>query len=333
MGGDHAPLALIEGANQALALYPEYNFLLFGNEEIIRPILSNYPLLKARSELIHTDKAILTEDKPSAALRRGRESSMWQAIDAVHTKHAAAIVSAGNTGALMAISKLTLKTLPQIDRPAIAGILPTLTGKAVMLDLGANAECTANNLYQFAVMGDAFAKVLLNLESPSIGLLNIGSEDAKGNEIIRAAHLLLKESAIPLNYHGYIEGHNIAEGKADVIVADGFSGNVALKTAEGTAKVCKEYFKRAFNSSLLAKLGFLLAKPTLKKVSDKLDSRLYNGAMLLGLNGIVVKSHGSADKLAFCNAISVAIETAQHNINDKISKEILASQGLAATTA
>jgi len=330
MGGDNAPLSVLEGADLILATYPNVSFLIYGNEDILLPMLNKLSRLKKSSKIIHTDKVIAADEKPSSALRKGKDSSMSLAIEAVKEKRAAAVVSAGNTGALMVTAKLALRTLPDIHRPAIAGLMPTIKNKVVMLDLGANAECTAENLFQFAIMGDAFAKVILDIETPSIGLLNIGSEDVKGNDIVRLASTMLRECQYPLNFIGYIEGNDIAEGTCDVVVCDGFSGNIALKTIEGTAKFCKEVMRSAYNSSIIAKIGYLLSSCAIKKATQKLDHRNYNGAMFLGLNGIVVKSHGSADALGFANAIKIAVELAAHDINERIIKELESSQKLAA---
>ncbi len=328
MGGDQAPLSVIRGACHQATINASNNievkFLFYGDEKQITTLIAQYEDPKARLnyQIIHCDKVISSDEKPSTALRQGKNSSMWLAIEAVSNKQADAVVSSGNTGALMAISRIVLRSLNDIHRPAIAALIPSIKGDVAMLDLGANSECSAENLFEFAIMGDAFAKVLLKLKNPKIGLLNIGSEDVKGNDVIRLASNLIKESATSLNFIGFVEGNQIAEGTADVVVADGFSGNIALKTIEGTAKFCKHVMKTSFESSFLAKLGYLLARSSIKKTSEKLDPRLYNGAMFLGLNGIVVKSHGSSDHIGFANAISVATELAKNNINDKINKEM-----------
>ena len=322
MGGDNAPGSVLRGAEMALIRHPGIRFLLFGNRYILEPLLAGIPLLKASSSIVHTEVVIAGDDKPSHAVRRGRDSSMWLAIDSVKEGQSCAIVSAGNTGALMAMSKLILRTLPGISRPAIAALFPTLRGECVMLDLGANVESSAEDLYRFAIMGDAFARAVLGLSRPRIGLLNVGSEDLKGREEVRAAARLLKSSTADLNFHGFIEGNDIAEGTVDVVVTDGFTGNVALKTAEGTARLIRTYLKDAFKSSPIAQAGGLLAMGALKAVKDKLDDRKRNGAMFLGLNGIAVKSHGGADAYSFCNAISVAVELVAHHINTRITEEI-----------
>lgn len=322
MGGDHAPACVLRGAEMALIRHPGIRFLLFGNRHILEPLLAAIPVLKSACEIMHTEGVIAGDDKPSQAVRRGRDSSMWLAIESVKESKACAIVSAGNTGALMAMSKLILRTLPGISRPAIAALFPSLRGECVMLDLGANVESDENDLYRFAIMGDAFARAVLGLSRPRIGLLNVGSEDLKGRDEVKAAAELLKNSGLDLNFHGFVEGNDIAEGTVDVIVTDGFTGNIALKTAEGAARLIRTYLKNAFASSPIAQVGGLLAIGALKAVKDKLDDRKRNGAMFLGLNGIAVKSHGGADAFSFCNAISVAVELVTHHINQRISEEL-----------
>lgn len=334
MGGDHAPSSVLMGAEEALIRHPGLKFLLFGNRELMDPIIARLPRLKSACEIVHTESAIGGDDKPSQAVRRGRQSSMWLAIEAVENGRACAVVSAGNTGALMAMSKLILRTLPGISRPAIAALFPTLRGECVMLDLGANVESDAQDLYRFAIMGDAFARAVLGLNRPRIGLLNIGAEELKGRDEIKEAAALLKASPLNLNFCGFVEGNGIALGHADVIVSDGFSGNIALKTAEGVARLIRTYMKDAFMSSPVAKLAGLLAMGAMKSVRDKLDDRKRNGAMFLGLNGICVKSHGGADAYSFCNAISVAVELVAHHINTRIIQEItLAAQSSLALDA
>ncbi len=322
MGGDHAPACVLRGAEMALIRHPGIKFLLFGNRYILEPLLAQIALLKNNCEIVHTEEVVASDDKPSHAVRRGRKSSMWLAIESVKEGRSCAIVSAGNTGALMAMSKLILRTLPGISRPAICALFPTLRGECVMLDLGANVESDAQDLFRFAVMGDAFARAVLGLSKPKIGLLNVGSEELKGHDEVKGAMELLKNSTRDLNFHGFIEGNDIAMGTVDVVVTDGFTGNVALKTAEGAARLIRTYLKEAFNSSPVAKLGGLLATGALGIVKDKLDDRKRNGAMFLGLNGIAVKSHGGADAFSFCNAVSVAVELVAHDINTRIMQEI-----------
>jgi len=322
MGGDNAPASVLHGAEMALIRHPGVKFLIFGNEPQLAPIINSIPALKAASHIVHTEHKIAGDDKPSHAVRRGRNSSMWMAIESVKDGRACAIVSGGNTGALMAMSKIILRTLPGVSRPAIAGLLPTRRGECVMLDLGANVEACAQDLYRFAVMGDAFARAVLGLSKPRIGLLNVGSEDLKGHDEVKEASELLKNSAIELNFHGFIEGNDITAGTVDVVVTDGFTGNIALKTAEGVARLLRNYLKDAFNSSPVAQLGGLLAYGALAGVKDKIDDRKRNGAMFLGLNGIAVKSHGGADAFSFCNAVSVAVELVAHHINTRIMQEL-----------
>lgn len=322
MGGDNAPACVLRGAAMALVRHPGIRFILYGNRYILEPMLADMPRLKAASEIAHTEIVIAGDDKPSHAVRRGRNSSMWMSIESVRDNHTCAVVSAGNTGALMAMSKLILRTLPGISRPAIAALFPTLRGECVILDLGANVESDAKDLYRFAIMGDAFARAVLGLSRPRIGLLNIGSEELKGRDEIKEAYQIIKDSGDMLNFHGFVEGNDIGEGTVDVVVTDGFSGNVALKTAEGAARLISTYLKNAFNSSPLSRLGAFLAFGALKVVKDKLDDRKRNGAMFLGLNGIAVKSHGGADAYSFCNAISVAVELVVHDINTRIIQEI-----------
>ncbi len=278
MGGDHAPAIVLRGADIALMRHPGVRFLLFGDDDT----------------------------KPSQALRAARRSSMRLAIEAVAEGRADGVVSAGNTGALMAIAKFVLKTLPGIDRPAIATFFPTRRGESVILDLGANIECDAENLVQFALMGDAFARTVLGLVQPTVGLLNVGSEDLKGNDAVRAAGAQLRGGMTPIRFHGFVEGDDIAAGTVDVIVTDGFTGNVALKTAEGIAKLFSESLRASFRHSVLARIGYVFARGALKKLAARLDPRRYNGAMFLGLGGIAVKSHGSTDAFGFANAIGVA---------------------------
>ncbi len=330
MGGDQAPQMVVRGASLARKRLPHVDYILFGDEQRITPLLRRLPKLRAHCRVEHTDQVVPDEMKPSVALRGARRSSMRLAIDAVAEGKAGGVVSAGNTGALMALAKFVLRTLPGIDRPAIASFFPTMKGETVMLDLGANVDCDANNLVQFAVMGDVFARTILGLEQPSIGLLNVGSEDMKGHEEVRAAAALLRNSNQPLRFHGFVEGDDITAGTVDVVVTDGFTGNVAVKTAEGTVKLYSEFIRGAFRASLLARIGYLFARGALAKVRARTDPRRYNGAMFVGLNGIVVKSHGGTDAIGFANAIEVAADMALNRFNDRIRDEL---SRLAAATA
>lgn len=322
MGGDKAPRSVIKGAKLALIRYPELYFVIYGRQEEINKYLKKYKKLQERCEVIHTDDVVSNEEKPSVALRQGKKSSMALAIEAVKEKKVDVAVSAGNTGALMAMSKIALRTLPGIDRPAICSLFPTRKGQCAMLDLGANPECSAENLFQFAVMGEAYAKAVMGKEKASIGLLNIGSEAGKGIDSVRRAADLLESTQLDLNFHGFVEGDDIAMGTVDVVVADGFSGNIALKTAEGAGRLCAEYLKKGLGSSIFAKIGALLAKPALKSIFKKIDPRSHNGGMFIGLGGIVVKSHGGTDHVGFANAIEVARSLVKNNINDQIINEM-----------
>jgi glycerol-3-phosphate acyltransferase PlsX len=322
MGGDAAPDVVVKGAAVARERFPNIHFLLFGVESRIGPLLDTQPTLAGCATIKHTDNFITGDAKPSTALRSGRNSSMRLALDAVAAGEAHYMVSAGNTGALMAMAKFALKTLPGIDRPAIASFFPTRRGESVMLDLGANVECDAENLVQFALMGEVFARTALGLARPSVALLNIGSEELKGNDAVRGAAMRLRAAGCPINFHGYVEGDDIGAGTVDVVVTDGFTGNVALKTAEGTAKLFIEFVRAVFQNSLMAKIGYLFARPALQKLRERLDVRRYNGAVFLGLDGIAVKSHGGTDAFGFANAIGVGADMCINGFLDKIRDEI-----------
>lgn len=323
MGGDHAPKSTIEAAHLVLEdkAYKDVYFKIFGNKHKIIPLLKQYPNLINASELIHTEEVVSSEEVPSNAIRNCKKSSMQLAINAVKEQRAQAIVSAGNTGALMAMSTITLRTLPQIHRPAIITFLPTTKGRVAVLDLGANIESDANNLYQFAIMGEVFVRILEKNKSPSIGLLNIGSEETKGKDSVKLAYSMLNKTS-NLNFKGYVEGNDVALGEVDVVVTDGFTGNVLLKSIAGYAKVYIHFMRKAFTSSWISKLHYLISKPTLNKLSVSLDNRSYNGAMLIGLNGVVVKSHGSMDGVGIANAIKTAYNLSKNNVNEQISETL-----------
>ena len=321
MGGDKAPLCVVEGAELALKRTPGIHFLIYGDQEVLAPLLDEHPKLKANCTLHHTEESVASDAKPSVALRQGTNSSMRLAIDAVKNGEATGVVSAGNTGALMAMAKMVLKTLPNITRPAICSVLPTLRNPCVMLDAGANIDCDARNLCQFAVMGDAFARTVFGVTSPSIGLLNVGKEEIKGHDELKTAYQILHD-AENLNFQGYVEGTDIGRGRADVVVTDGFTGNITLKTLEGTAHFITTSLKRAFKGSWMGKLGYMIASPALAPFRKKMDPRQHNGGVFIGLNGITVKSHGNADGLAFANAIHIAYELAVHDVNGKITEEL-----------
>jgi glycerol-3-phosphate acyltransferase PlsX len=307
MGGDHGPGVVVAGAELALSRNPDSEFLLFGNSSQIAPLLDARPALKARSRLTHSEVAVRMEDKPSQALRYGRwKSSMWLSIDAVKKGDADMVVSAGNTGALMAMSKFNLKTLPGIDRPAIAALWPTLRGESIVLDVGASIGADADHLVDLALMGAATARILFGLPRPTVGLLNIGVEEAKGLEQVREAGRILREEAFAdLDYQGFVEGDDIGRGKVDVVVTEGFAGNIALKTAEGTARQIGEYLKGAISRSLSARIGYLFARSAFRQLRERMDPRRANGGVFLGLNGIVIKSHGGTDAEGFAAAIEL----------------------------
>jgi phosphate acyltransferase len=331
MGGDVGASVVIPGAAIALKRHPDTEFLLYGDSKLIDEQLAEYPALKAASRVFHTDVTVSMHDKPSQALRRGRKtSSMWLAIDAVKKHEAHVAVSAGNTGALMAMARFNLRTMPGIDRPALAGVWPTARGESVVLDLGATIGGDAHHLVALAVMGSAMASVLFNRERPTVGLLNIGSEEIKGHEEIREAAELLRASQ--LNYIGFIEGDGIGQGAADVIVSEGFSGNIALKAAEGTARQMADFLRTAMASSWQSKIGYLFARKAFKALRDKLDPNKSNGGLLLGLKGVVVKSHGGINAEGFAYAVDVGYEMVRCDLLTKIN-QMLNSDGTALAQA
>jgi glycerol-3-phosphate acyltransferase PlsX len=321
MGGDDAPGKVIAGAALAVRKNPNLVFHLYGDEPQLKPLIAQHPVLASISHIHHTPDAISGNMKPSTALRQGRTSSMRLAIDSVKEGTTQAVVSAGNTGALMVMSKFVLGLLPGIDRPAITATMPTVNASCVMLDLGANLECSPENLVQFAIMGALIAKIELGIAEPRVGLLNIGTEEMKGHDEIRAAASILRETPIPGKFIGYVEADEVPFGRVDVIVTDGFTGNIALKTAEGTAKLAASIVRQALQTSWLARIGALLASGAFARSRHRLDPRNYNGAMLAGLRGISVKSHGSADPRAFANAILVAAQLVEGGLNNRIREE------------
>jgi glycerol-3-phosphate acyltransferase PlsX len=324
MGGDTGPAVMIAGAALAYQRRDDLRFLLFGDAEAIQAELVKHGGLAAVSEIVHCDDVISGDDKPSQAIRRAKTSSMGRTVAAVKDGDAQAAVSGGNTGAMMAMSKLALRTMPGIDRPALAALLPTLgANDLVMLDLGANTECDANNLVQFAVMGAAYARVVLELERPRVQLLNIGTEELKGTEELRAAAAILRGSThLHLSFDGFIEGDKLSRGEVDVIVTDGFSGNIALKSLEGTARFVTDLLKRAFSSSIRSKIGFLISRPATELLRHHLDPDNHNGAVFLGLNGLVVKSHGGASDKGVANAIRVAARMVREDLTRKIADDL-----------
>jgi phosphate acyltransferase len=328
MGGDHGPTVIVPGADVSLAHHPDSEFLLFGNRTAVAPLLESRPALKAATRLVHTEVAVKMGDKPSQALRYGRwKSSMWLAIDAVKKGQADVAVSAGNTGALMAMSRFHLKMLSGIDRPAIAALWPNVRGESVVLDVGASIGADAEHLVDLAVMGAAMARVLFGVERPGVGLLNVGVEEVKGLEAVREAGRILREEELPdLDYFGFVEGDDIGKGKVDVIVTEGFAGNIALKTAEGTARQIGEYLKDAMNSSLSARIGYLFARSAFRRFRERMDPRKSNGGVFLGLNGIVIKSHGGTDAEGVAAAIDLGYDMVRHDLLAKIGRSLARPQ-------
>lgn len=323
MGGDLAPRMVLRGANIARKRDPNIDFVFYGREAELTPHLDKLKRLRPYAHVVHCDDVVSDSAKPSVALRSGRDSSMRRAVEAVRDGHAHACISAGNTGALMAISKVLLKTLPAIDRPAIASFFPTLRGESVMLDLGANVQCDARNLVDFAVMGNVFARSILGVVDPVTGLINIGAEEKKGHETLWRARETLEQIPLPGRFHGFIEGDDISKGTVDVVVTDGFTGNVALKASEGTAKLVSVYLQRTFRSSVFAQIGYLFARRAMHKLRKRTDPRRYNGAIFLGLNGITVKSHGGTDALGFANALGLAGDMARQNFLEETRSELV----------
>jgi phosphate acyltransferase len=332
MGGDAGPDMVIPGAALSATRHPGYHYLLFGDRVKIAPLLERHPALKAVSEIRHTEVSVAMDAKPSQALRQGRgKSSMWQAIDAVKSGEAHTAISAGNTGALMAMARFILKTLPGIQRPAIAVIWPNTRSESVVLDVGATIGADANQLVEFAVMGEAMARCMFGLERPTVGLLNVGVEEIKGQEQVKEAGRLLRELDLPIEYAGFVEGDDISKGTVDVVVTEGFTGNIALKTAEGTAKQIAAFLKQSLSRTLVSKIGALLASGAFKALRDRLDPRKHNGGVFLGLNGVVVKSHGGTDALGFATAIDVAIEMVRNDLVKKIETDVVRVNWLLAT--
>ena len=324
MGGDHGAAVVVPGAELSLSRHPGIEFLLFGDRAVVEPLLEARPRLKAAAQLVHTDVSVKMHDKPSQALRKGRwKSSMWLAIDAVRKGEADAAISAGNTGALMAMAKFNLRTMARIERPAIAALWPTLRGESIVLDLGASIGADFGHLVDLAAMGGAMARVVFGLERPTVGLLNIGVEEAKGLEEVREAGRILREGHWPqIEYAGFVEGDDIGKGTVDVVVTEGFAGNIALKAAEGTARQLSEILKREMRRTLATRLGYLLARGAFRALSDKMDPRKSNGGVFLGLNGIVIKSHGGTDAEGFAYAVDLGYDMVRHDLLAKIGQTL-----------
>ncbi|NVK33047.1 MAG: phosphate acyltransferase PlsX [Rhodobacteraceae bacterium] len=325
MGGDHGAEVVLPGAEIALVRHPNIRYSLFGDEAVVKPLLENYPRVRDASTFHHCEVSVAMDAKPSQALRQGRwKSSMWQSIEAVKKGDADVAVSAGNTGALMAMSKFCLRTMANIERPAIAAIWPTAKGESIVLDVGATIGADAQQLIDFAILGGAMARALFSVDKPSVGLLNIGVEEVKGLEEVRTAGRLLKERPVKsIKYAGYVEGDDIGLGTVDVVVTEGFAGNIALKTAEGTAKQIAGYLRSAMSRSLLSRLGYILAKGAFDLLREKLDPRKVNGGVFLGLNGIVIKSHGGTDDEGYAAAIDLAYDMVRNGLTDKIADDLV----------
>ncbi len=325
MGGDEGVRVMIEGAAIARRRHDRFKFLLVGDEERIKQALEQHPNLRGASEILHAPDTVSGDEKPTQALRRAKTTSMGLTINAVKQGDAGAAVSAGNTGALMAMAKLALRTMPGIDRPALSGLLPTLgETDLVMLDLGANTDCDARNLVQFAIMGAAYARIVNNLQSPRVRLLNIGSEESKGTDTLRDAATQLKALAddLAMSFDGFTEADKLSRGDVDVVVTDGFSGNIALKSMEGAARFVADLLRRSFSSSLRSKFGFLISRPATELLKHHLDPNNHNGAVFLGLNGIVVKSHGSASAIGVANAVAVTARLLEENLTERIQADL-----------
>lgn len=335
MGGDHGPKVVVPGAAIALERRPDSKFVMFGDEKLVVPLLEQHPKLKAVTTFHHTDVSVKMEDKPSQALRAGRyKSSMWKAIEATKTGEASVTVSAGNTGALMAMSKFCLKSMAHIERPAIAAIWPTVRGESVVLDVGATIGADAAHLYDLAIMGAAMAQIVFDLKRPTVGLLNVGVEEIKGLDAVKEAGRMLREANLPhLDYRGFVEGDDLGKGTVDVVVTEGFTGNIALKTAEGTAKQIAEYLRAAMGRSLMSRIGYLFAKGAFAALKEKMDPRKVNGGVFLGLDGVVIKSHGGTDAIGFASAVELGYEMARYDLMAKVREMIDAAPAPAVTPA
>ena len=322
MGGDHGPSVVVAAVARAVKLGLNARFLLHGDEAVLKAALAKAPTLEGRIEIRHTDKVIGADEKPAQAMRRGKGASMWNAIEAVKTGEAAACVSAGNTGALMAIAMLILRMSADLERPALVASWPTLTGRTAVLDVGGSISADAQRLVEFAILGAAFHHAVHGSVRPTVGLLNVGSEEGKGHEEVREAHRLLREMALGFDYRGFVEGDDIPKGTVDVVVTDAFTGNVALKTGEGLALYFIAVLRSTFTSSLLARLGALIASAALRRMAERFDPSSINAAPFLGLNGIVVKTHGGADARGFATAIRLAADLAASDFVAQIDRNL-----------
>ncbi len=324
MGGDHGPAVTVAGLQNVVQRRSDVRFLIFGQQDVVAPVLDRFPKVAAVSDFVHCEIAVRMDDKPSQALRHGRwKSSMWKAIESVKAGDADVCISAGNTGALMAMSKFCLRTMASIERPAIAAIWPTARSESIVLDVGATIGADAHQLIDFAILGSAMARALFQVERPTVGLLNVGVEEIKGQEDVREAGRLLREADLKtMDYRGYVEGDDIGKGTVDVVVTEGFSGNIALKTAEGTAKQIAEYLRAAMSRTWMARLGYVFARDAFQRLREKMDVRKINGGVFLGLNGIVVKSHGGTDDEGFAAAVELGYDMVRNRLIDKIRADI-----------
>ena len=324
MGGDGGPEVVLPGAEIALERCPEIRYETFGDLPRIEPIMATLPRLTAASALSHCEVSVSMDDKPSQALRQGRwKSSMWKALEAAKTGTAGAVVSAGNTGALMAMAKFCLRPMPKIQRPAIAAIWPTIRGESIVLDVGATIGADAQQLIDYAILGGAMSRAVFGIERPTVGLLNVGVEEVKGLEEIKDAGRMLREAELAsIDYFGFVEGDDLGKGSVDVVVTEGFSGNIALKTAEGTARQISEYLRSAMSRTIQAQLGYLLARPAFDRLKEKMDPRKVNGGVFLGLNGLVIKSHGGTDAEGFAAAVELAYDMVRNDLMHHIATDL-----------
>lgn len=323
MGGDFGPEVVVPGAAISLTRRPNLRFKVFGDKTRIEDQLAKHAELAARTEIVHTDAAIAMDAKPSQAVRQGRSSSMWLAIQSVADRESDVVISAGNTGALMAMSKLVLRPISDIERPAIAALWPTVRNECIVLDVGANIGASAAQLCDFGLMGAAMARALFHLDKPSVGLLNVGSEEIKGAEEVKQAHAILRDlDGLPIDYKGFVEGDEIGQGRVDVVVVEGFAGNIALKTAEGTARQISQYLRDAMSRSLMSKIGAFLAQGGFRTLRSKMDPRRVNGGTFLGLNGLAVKSHGGTDALGFASAIDIGQDMVESGLVERMQTDL-----------
>jgi glycerol-3-phosphate acyltransferase PlsX len=324
MGGDHGPKVVLPALQRVIERRPDLHFLIFGRQDEVAPVMASFPKVAAASTFVHCEIAVRMDDKPSQALRQGRwKSSMWKAVEAVKLGEADLCVSAGNTGALMAMSKFCLRTMASIERPAIAAIWPTLRGESVVLDVGATIGADAHQLIDFAILGAAMARALFDIERPTVGLLNVGVEEIKGVEEVKEAGRVLREVALlSMDYRGFVEGDDIGKGTVDVVVTEGFAGNIALKTAEGTARQFAEYLRAAMSRTLMARIGYVFAQSAFARLREKLDVRKSNGGVFLGLNGLVVKSHGGTDDEGFAAAVELGYDMVRNRLLPQIKADL-----------